>query len=408
MSGPLHVKPNDVRGYGKLAVDATQGVTDLVEAIHQRIARPSMLFGQSPDERTSGITGLVYRSVREITGAIGFGIDATLQPLMPFLEKALEQSPTSSARENLVAAINGVVGDHLENSENPLAQQMLFRYQGRDLQVSEDALAAAIPDAQGHVLVAIHGLCMNDLQWSRNGYSHVDLAAQQLKATPVYLRYNSGRHISQNGREFSIALEQLIASWPTKVTSITLLTHSMGGLIARSACHYGMQKQYGWLRKLKNVVFLGTPHHGAPLERGGNLFQRAVGVIPFAAPLARLGMLRSAGVTDLRYGALIDEDWNRRGRFDHAPDDREVLSLPAGVHYFAAAATLGKTLGDPKDTMLGDGLVPVDSALGQHPESQRCLYFSPSQKALFFQHSHWDLLYRPEVGQQILEWLKRS
>ena len=221
MSSPLHVKPNDVRGYGKLAVDATQGITDLVEAIHQRIARPSMLFGQSPYERTSGITGLVYRSVREITGAIGFGIDATLQPLMPILEKALEQSPTSSARENLVAAINGVVGDHLENSENPLAQQMLFRYQGRDLQVSEVGLAAASPVAQGHVRVAILGLCMNDLQWSRNGYSHVDLVAQQLKAPPVYLRYNSGRHISQNGRGFSIALDQLIASWPAKVTSIT-------------------------------------------------------------------------------------------------------------------------------------------------------------------------------------------
>jgi len=406
MSSPLHVKPNDVRGYGKLAVDATQGVTDLVEAIHQRIARPSMLFGHSPDERTSGITGLVYRSVREITGAIGFGIDQTLQPLMPFLEKALEQTPSSTARENLIAAINGVVGDHLENSENPLAQQMLFRHLGRDLQVNPDALITAIPDAQGHVLVVVHGLCMNDLQWSREGYSHVDAVAQQLKATPVYLRYNSGRHISQNGREFSFALEQLIASWPVKVTSITLLTHSMGGLITRSACHYGMQKQYGWLRKLKNVVFLGTPHHGAPLERGGNMFQRAVGVIPFAAPLARLGMLRSAGVTDLRYGALVDEDWNRRGRFDHAPDDRAVLSLPAGVHYFAAAATLGKALGDTKDTVLGDGLVPVDSALGQHPDSQRCLYFSPSQKALFFQHSHWDLLYRPEVGQQVLEWLK--
>ncbi len=408
MSSPLHVKPNDVRGYGKLAIHATPGVADVVEPITQPIGRTSVRCGPSPDERTSGITGLVYRSVREITGAIGFGIDQTLQPLVPFLEKALEQSPSSSARENLIAAINGVVGDHLENSENPLAQQMMFRHQGRELQVSPDALKASIPDAQGHVLVAIHGLCMNDLQWSRDGYSHVDVVAQQLKATPVYLRYNSGRHISQNGREFAIALELLIANWPVKVTSITLLTHSMGGLVARSAFHYGMQKEYGWLRKLKNVVFLGTPHHGAPLERGGNLFQRAVGVIPFAAPLARLGMLRSAGVTDLRYGALVDEDWNRRGRFDDAPDDREVLSLPAGVHYFAAAATLGKALGDAKDTVLGDGLVPVDSALGQHPESQRCLYFSPSQKALFFQHSHWDLLYRPEVGQQVLEWLKRG
>lgn len=407
-SKTLHVKPNDVRGYGKLAVDATQGVTDLVEAIHQRIARPSILFGQSKDERTTGITGLVYRSVREITGAIGFGIDQTLMPLMPLLEKALAQTPSSNAREVLVSAINGVVGDHLERSENPLALQMIFRYQNKDLQLSHDALSTGIPDARGHLLIALHGLCMNDLQWSRDGYSHVDVVAEQLEATPLQLRYNSGRHISQNGREFASGLELLIANWPVKVTGVTLLTHSMGGLVARSALHYSMQKQHDWLRKLKHVVFLGTPHHGAPLERGGNIFQRSVGFIPFAAPLARLGMLRSAGVTDLRYGALIDEDWNRRDRFEHAPDDRAVISLPPGVRYFVAAATLGKNLGDAKDTLLGDGLVPVDSALGQHPESARCLYFSPSQQALFRESSHWDLLYKREVGQQVLEWLRQG
>ncbi|PTU31366.1 esterase/lipase family protein [Stenotrophobium rhamnosiphilum] len=408
MPKELHVKPNDVRGYGKLAVDATQRVTDLVEAIHQRIARPSMLFGQSKDERTTGITGLVYRGVREITGAIGFGIDQTLQPIIPLLEKAVAQTPSSPAREILLAVVNGVVGDHLEASDNPLALQMTFRYQDKPLSLNPEALSAAVPDARGHVLVVVHGLCMNDLQWTRDGYSHVDGVAQQLNASAVHLRYNSGRHISQNGREFAATLELLLASWPTKVTKLTLLTHSMGGLVTRSACHYGMQKEYRWLRVLKNVVFLGTPHHGAPLERHGNLFQRAVGVIPFAAPLARLGMLRSAGVTDLRYGALVDEDWNRRGRFDHAPDDRTIVTLPPGVRYFVAAATLGKTLGDNKDTLLGDGLVPVDSALGKHPESARCLYFSPSHQALFYQHSHWDLLYRREVGTQILQWLSNT
>jgi hypothetical protein len=380
-------------------------VTDLVEAIHQRIARPSLLFGRSVDERTDGITGLVYRSVREITGAIGFGIDQTLQPIVPMLEKAVAQTPSSPAREILLAVVNGVVGDHLEASENPLALQMSFRYQNQVLAMDREGMSAQVPDARNHVLVLVHGLCMNDLQWSRDGYSHADEVAKTLNATVIHLRYNSGRHISQNGREFSAALELLLAHWPNKSASLTLLTHSMGGLVTRSACHYGMQKNHAWLRKLKNVVFLGTPHHGAPLERGGNLFQRAVGVIPFAAPLARLGMLRSAGVTDLRYGALVDEDWNRRGRFDHAEDDRSIVTLPPGVRYFAAAATLGKTLGDTKDTLLGDGLVPVESALGKHPESERCLYFSPSNQALFFEYSHWDLLYRREVGTQILQWL---
>ena len=405
MPKALHVTPADVRGYGKLAVDATLRVTDLVEAIHQRIARPSMLFGPSEDERTEGITGLVYRSVRGIAGAVGFGIDQTLQPLVPLLDKALAQTPPSPAREALVAAINGVVGDHLEASANPLALPMTLRHHGVTLTLDAASLRDAVPDPRGHLLVLVHGLSMNDLQWSREGYSHADELARTLGASVVHLRYNSGRHVSQNGRDFADLLEQLVQHWPTKLHSLTLLTHSMGGLVSRSACYYGAQQQHRWLGALKNLVFLGTPHHGAPLERGGNGLQRAVGVIPFAAPLARLGMLRSAGVTDLRYGALIDEDWNQRDRFAHASDDRAVLPLPAGVRAFALAATLGKTRGDAKDQLLGDGLVPIDSALGVHADTRRCLNFEASDHALMFETSHWDLLYRRDAGEQILRWL---
>jgi pimeloyl-ACP methyl ester carboxylesterase len=405
MTPAAHVRPSDVRGYGKLAIDATLHVTDLVEAIHQRIARPSWLFGANSDERTQGITGLVYRSVREIAGAIGYGIDQTLQQLVPLLEKAVADTPSSPAREALIAAINGVIGDHLERSDNPLALRMAFRHQGQALTQDEAALRAAIPAPRGHLLVLVHGLCMSDLQWSHNGYDHADELSLLLGASTVHLRYNSGRHVSQNGRDFSEALERLVQRWPTKVHTLTLLTHSMGGLVARSACHYATQNQHVWLSRLKHLVLLGTPHHGAPLERGGNGLQTAVGVIPFAAPLARLGMLRSAGVTDLRYGNLIDEDWNRRDRFEQTGDERHLSRLPDKVRCYAAAASLGATRGDAKDTLLGDGLVPITSALGQHADSARCLDFPLERQALFFRHSHWDLLYRREVGEQIQRWL---
>lgn len=401
---PTHVRPDDVRGYAQLAVDATLRVTDLVEAMHQRIGQPAWLYGER-GERTLGITGLVYRSIREVAGAIGAGLDQAMQPLTALLERAVADTANTAEREALVAAINGVLGDHLEQRRNPLALPMTLRHAHRGLVLEREALASAVAQPRNHLLILVHGLCMNDLQWSRQGYDHADELALLLKASTLHLRYNSGRHISQNGRAFAQQLEQLLHAWPVRVERITLLVHSMGGLVARSACHYGAQAGHQWLPRLRDLVFLGTPHHGAPLERGGNHLQHAVGLIPFAGPLARLGMLRSAGVTDLRHGALLDQDWQGRDRFADHHDTRLALPLPAGVRCFAAAATLGAARGDLKDGLLGDGLVPVASAFGEHADPARALHLPASQRALFTESSHWDLLYRRDVGEQIQRWL---
>jgi hypothetical protein len=47
-----------------------------------------------------------------------------------------------------------------------------------------------------------------------------------------------------------------------------------------------------------------------------------LGVSAYTAPLARLGKIRSAGITDLRYGNLVDEDWAGRDRFAGGGDRR--------------------------------------------------------------------------------------
>ena len=78
----------------------------------------------------------------------------------------------------------------------------------------------------------------------------------------------------------------------------------MGGLVARSASHQAAAGA-AWPRQLRDLVFLGTPHLGAPLERRG----RGVDLLsapPHARALALLGRTRSAGITDLRHGALLD------------------------------------------------------------------------------------------------------
>jgi hypothetical protein len=405
MTQMTHLRPADVRGYSKLAVDATLRVTDLVEAMHLNISRAPWIFGTAEEGRTRGITGLVYRCIREVTGAIGSGLDNALAQLVPLLNGSMAGSVSSPAREAVLAAVNGVLGDHLAASGNPLTQKMEFRSGSKVLTLEPAALRDAIPDVGGKLLVLVHGLCMNDLQWSREGYSHADALAQNLGYSAVSLRYNSGRNISLNGREFADQLEALLIAWPVPLSELTLLTHSMGGLVSRSACHYAAQSDHTWLRKLSNIVFLGTPNHGAPLERGGNVLQTAAGITPYTAPLARLGMIRSAGVTDLRYGYLLDEDWNSRDRFEPVPDLRRHLPLPSKVNCYAAAATTGARRGDLNDKLFGDGLVPVASALGEHCETARCLNFAPERQALFFNTSHWGLLYNRSVGQQIREWL---
>jgi pimeloyl-ACP methyl ester carboxylesterase len=247
---------------------------------------------------------------------------------------------------------------------------------------------------------------MNDLQWSRAGHDHGAALGSDLGLTPVYLHYNSGLHVSINGHALAQQLERLVDQWPQPVQRLVLVGHSMGGLLARSAMHYGAQAGQRWRSKLSDVVFLGTPHHGAPLERAGHWVDIVLGAAPYAAPFARLGKLRSAGITDLRHGNLLDEDWVGRDRFARASDRRQHLPLPSDLRCFTAAASVGRQDGDLKDRLLGDGLVPLDSALGRHRDAARNLSFPDERQWVGYGLHHLDLLNHAEVYAQLRRWLE--
>lgn len=397
-----HLHPSDLHGFSRLGIDAVAGLTDLVEAMHHNISSAPAILGKSPTGRTSGITGFVYDSIRGVTRLVGGGLDAVLGRLVPlFGEKR-----SSPEREAILAVLNGVLGDYLEASGNPLAIRMRLRHDGLPLQVNKEALSAAFPNAGGKLLVLAHGLCMNDLQWQRQGHDHGAALERELGYTSVYLHYNSGRHISTNGREFADQLEVLIDNWPAPVEELAILGHSMGGLLARSAWHYGSETNHDWPRRLKKLVFLGTPHHGAPMERGGNWIDTLLGISPFTAPLSRLGKIRSAGITDLRHTYLLDEDWHGRDRFARSSRRHAALPLPHGVQCFAVAATTGKRPGDLRDRLIGDGLVPLASALGCHADRDRHLMFPESRQMIAYETGHLALLSRPEVYEKIRQWLE--
>lgn len=405
MGTQVHIKPSDLRGYTRLVIDATVRMTDIVETMHRNIARTPFIFGEDWHGRTTGITGLVYQTIRGISSLVGSGLDKVLEQLAPLIESALESKNSSYVREGVIALINGVVGDHLADSGNPLAIQMSFRRNGVPLTLETRALVEAIPEANHKLLIMAHGLCMNDLEFKRQGHDHGAALARDLGYTPVYLHYNSGRNISLNGREFAVKLEQLVQAWPMQVEELVIFGFSMGGLVTRSACHYARESGHGWLQALRRIVFAGTPHHGAPLERGGNKLQWLAGITPYTAPLGKLGMLRSAGVTDLRHGNLLDEDWRERCRFAHHEDLRQCVSLPEGVRCYAMAATTGLRRGDLSDSLLGDGIVFLNSALGLHDDQSRALNFHPERHWTAYNTSHLGMLNSAEVYGKIRGWL---
>jgi hypothetical protein len=381
----------DLRGGARLVIDGVRGVTGIVESMHSRIARVPLPLGHLPEAPTTGITGLVYRSIHGTTGLVGKAIDTALAGIEAMLPAASSQAGPgrfAPEREAAVAALNGVMGDYLESSGNPLAIDMELRVHPAD--------AARSP----HVLVLVHGLCMTAHQWTRDGHDHGQALAASAGWTPVYASYNTGRHISVNGAEMAAQLEQLLDGWPVPAKSLAVIGHSMGGLAMRSALQHALQAGMRWPAKLTRLVFLGTPHHGAPLERGGNWLHRALGISPYVAPFTRLSGLRSAGITDLRHGNLQEQDW-AGDRFAHR-DTRAALPLPAGVACYAIAGTLGE---GGTDEWLGDGLVPVASALGRHARTTRDLHIPPSRQWIARGVNHLDLLGSDAVYRRLKRWL---
>lgn len=382
-------------GFGRLATVAVVGVADVAEALHRRIAFPSGSLGTSS---APCIAPLVYSSIRGIAGLVERGF-AALPARLPVNEQRL--SPEHQA---LLATVNGVVGDYLVRTNNPLAIPMSVRRSGRAVEVERYALKAAIPKLSGKVLLLVHGLCLNYLQWKWNGRDLGATLARKLGYSRLYLHYNTGLHVSENGQSLAALLERLIEQWPVPVEELAIVSHSMGGLVARSAYYYGTAAGHRWPAQLRRLLFLGTPHHGAPLERLGNWVDAALEISPYSAPFSRLGKIRSAGITDMRYGNLLEDDWKGRDRFASNEDLRTPVSLPNGVQCYAIAAARQKATARPGLGLLGDGFVPVDSAFGRHRRPALDLNFPESHQWIGYEMSHYDLLSHPAVCDRVTRW----
>lgn len=276
------------------------------------------------------------------------------------------------------------------------------------LELAKDSLAGTIAQSSGKVLLMLPGHCKNELQWCRNGHVHGEVLAAANGFTPVYLRYNTGLHNSENGRALADLLEKLVLEWPVPVQELCIVGYSMGGLVARSAFHYGAKVRQGWPALVHKLFFLGTPHHGSMLEQAGNVLDKALEISPYSHALSRLGKIRSAGTTGLRHGNLVQEDWAGRNRFAHFADQRQISQLPHGVKCYAIAAMISRKHGELHGQLVGDALVPVNSALGQHSNSERALNIPPEQQHVFYGMDHLQLLDSQAVCAQLQQWMAPS
>jgi hypothetical protein len=350
---------NDVRGVSALAVNGVLGITNVVERVHATIASTPMPFGEPHLEPARGISGLVYGSVRGVTRGVGWTLERALER---FAGDADVESPR---RDHVIAALNGVLGDRLAASNNPLAIAMRVRY-----------------DEPGEVLrpriaLFLHGLCMHDRHWPR-GEGSADAAVRALGYTPLYLHYNSGLAVAENGRSLSVMMEALLAEWPDQAAELAMVCHSMGGLVARSACEHARVTGAGWLATLRHLVFLGTPHHGSTLERAGKRVDYLLGISPYTAPFVALGGVRSAGIKGLGDGRVTM--------------DGQTVALPSGVQCHAVAGMQGRG---------GDGLVSVDSAFGRPG-----LGLDENHTLVIEGAGHVDLMRHPAGVAAIARWLQ--
>lgn len=407
----------EVRALADAAGEGTRVLTSLLRDLHSGIA--SRVFGMvgpagKPVELIHNATAAVtYRAVDRALRASLRGAGVLAAEVYGDDEDETIDSRRRAA--GAIAALNGIYGDELCRRGNKLALSMQIRRHGKPVDMAAADIAAAFPAATSRLVMFVHGWCLTERSWRRPPRAGEETRPygarlrEDLGFTPVYVRYNTGLHISDNGKTLAGLLNQLQTLWPVPIEDIVLVGHSMGGLVARSACHYGFQglegtrQRQSWTEAVRQVVCLGSPHLGADLEKGVNAASWAMAQLPETRAIAKFLNRRSAGTKDLRYGACLDEDWK-----DCDPDEflrdrcHEVPFLPHATYHFVATTAGPRALG----LVVGDHLVRAKSASGVGKTRQ--LPFEPAHGLTLTGLNHFDLLNHPSIYAKLHEWLGQA
>lgn len=297
---------------------------------------------------------------------------------------------TPAWQRHASAILNGFLGDWLEARNNPLAVPMAVHHNGAAL-VQE---GPSIEGAGSTVCLFIHGLMELETIWDYPGgsgghYGSVLAGASGERLTSLSLRYNSGRPIHRNGQDLAGTLEQLVAAWPVPVERLVLVGHSMGGLLIRSACHYGQVAGHGWLNLLSDCVYLGSPHDGSWLAKGAKAAAGMMNQMPrdYLKVVGEVIDLRSEGIRNLSRGEVLEQ----------GADDPPLVP---GVRHYVICGLLARSRQHPVNALFGDALVHESSAQGRERDG-----WTLAGMASFPGVGHVRLAHHPEVAKQLVEWL---
>ena len=318
--------------------------------------------------------------------------------------------------------LNGALGDQLAARHDPRAIDLSFRRGGHDVAVADLRLT----EPRQKTVVFVHGLMGDELIW-QSGFQDPPGArrygprlAEETGVRALYVRFNSGLHLSENGRALSRLLTELVGTYPDAVGELVLVGHSMGGLLIRSAGHYagaesgahgaeaGAAEPAPWRAHLRTVFLIGTPNDGSWLEQNSHLTARLLERINLFPTrfLSKALNQRSNGIKDLRHSVLVDEDWQHPRAADARPPRTPVPPLPGVRYHLLMGAWLRTSRPAALREYFGDGLVGQGSARGAATFGDEAALPAGAsvRTAVFGRQHHGGLLTHPEVFQYLKHW----
>jgi pimeloyl-ACP methyl ester carboxylesterase len=410
---PIPTAPvNDVRDLAALVghhAEAT--ILGLTHGLHRAISR--RVFRYVPASTIvrwshDAVTSVVYGSVR--VGLRGLTAGAVLTATAVGGDREVRWLDSSPGHSRAAAILHGVIGDRFATDQPALDLPVTVRVAGRSTPPTAEALGAAYPDASRRVAVFLHGLVEDENCWDHaEGVVLPDVVAE-LGWTPVRLRYGSGRAIGTNGAELDALLEQLLDTWPGGIDELTLVGHSMGGLVIRAASVHALERDHRWPSRVRHTVSLGTPHLGSWLERAANAGTRLLRRLPEGEVVAQVIDTRARGIKDLRYGALSDACWGEGAVHDdgiggldgHLPAPADIAPLIDSAVHHLVAGRLTTSPDHPVARVIGDALVTSTSALG---DDGRRKLAGGQVEILELAVGHFRLMRDPAVGDHLRRWL---
>jgi pimeloyl-ACP methyl ester carboxylesterase len=232
----------------------------------------------------------------------------------------------------------------------------------------------------------VHGLVETERRWvgtaAAPGLAGVIEARSPV--SPVLIRYNTGLPLDRNGARLADLIQEVVDGWPLAVESISLVGYSMGGLVAGKACLAAATSHRPWVDRLTDVITIGAPHGGAPLEKLVAAASWGLNMAATTRPLAAFLHGRSQGIKDLGSGAGA------------APPP--ALERLKGVRHHLVGGVLTSNPSNPLGAIVGDLMVGPGS-------STSSVLIEPTSAVILGGVHHFNLLEDPAVVEHVASWL---